>query len=95
MFFFVFFIQVFDQYLNFISLEDDLFVTRHHNTQDLSYYGVCTSFVISVCVCVCLHFITLFSALNRTEALDTDIKRITDTMAESLFSVFVTTGMHN
>lgn len=33
------FLQVFDQYLNFISLEEDLFVSRHNNTRELSYYG--------------------------------------------------------
>ena len=32
-------LQIFDQYLNFISLEEDLFITRHHNTHDLSYFG--------------------------------------------------------
>lgn len=31
--------QVFDQYLNFISLEDDFFVIRHQNTHDISYHG--------------------------------------------------------
>ena len=32
-------LQIFDQYLNFLSLEDDLFVTRHQNTHELSYCG--------------------------------------------------------
>ena len=31
--------QVVDQYMNFISLEEDMFITRHQNTQELSYYG--------------------------------------------------------
>ena len=33
--------RVYDQYLNFISLEEDLFVSRHQDTQHLSYYGMC------------------------------------------------------
>ena len=35
---------------------------------------------------------TLPIALNRTDALDSDIVRICDTVTESLFSVFVTAG---
>lgn len=31
--------KVFDQYLNFISLEDDMFILRHQNSDSLSYYG--------------------------------------------------------
>ena len=31
--------KVFDQYLNFISLEDDMFVLREHQSQAISYYG--------------------------------------------------------
>ncbi|XP_074640087.1 sec1 family domain-containing protein 1-like [Tubulanus polymorphus] len=30
--------KVFDQYLNFISLEDDMFVLRHQNSDEISYY---------------------------------------------------------
>jgi len=33
--------QVFDQYLNFVSLEDDLFCLCHQNSDRLSYYGKC------------------------------------------------------
>ena len=36
---FVFIFQVFDQYLNFISLEDDMFALRHQNSDAISYYG--------------------------------------------------------
>lgn len=32
--------KVFDQYLNFISLEDDLFCLCHHNSDMLSYYSI-------------------------------------------------------
>jgi hypothetical protein len=32
--------QVFDQYLNFISLEDDLFMLWNHNQESLSYYAL-------------------------------------------------------
>lgn len=31
--------KVFDQYLNFICLEDDLFIMKHQKSDDLSYYG--------------------------------------------------------
>ena len=31
--------KVFDQYLNFITLEDDLFVLRHQNSDVISYHG--------------------------------------------------------
>ena len=37
--------QVFDQYLNFISLEDDFFVVRQQQTKAISYHG-------RLCVCV-------------------------------------------
>ena len=33
------FLQVFDQYLNFISLEENLFIARHQDKTDISYYG--------------------------------------------------------
>lgn len=32
--------KVFDQYLNFITLEDDLFVLKHQNSDFLSYYSL-------------------------------------------------------
>ncbi|XP_064624116.1 sec1 family domain-containing protein 1-like [Lineus longissimus] len=32
--------KVFDQYLNFISLEDDMFVLRHQNSDSISYYSI-------------------------------------------------------
>ena len=31
--------KVYDQYLNFISLEDDLFIARHEEREAVSYYG--------------------------------------------------------
>lgn len=31
--------KVFDQYLNFISLEDDMFILRQQNKEVISYYG--------------------------------------------------------
>ena len=34
-----FLLQVFDQYLNFISLEEDLFTVKHHDRDSISYYG--------------------------------------------------------
>lgn len=30
---------VFDQYVNFITLEDDMFILKHQNSDLLSYYG--------------------------------------------------------
>lgn len=32
--------RVYDQYLNFITLEDDLFILKHQNSDDLSYYSI-------------------------------------------------------
>ncbi|KAF5285352.1 hypothetical protein FQA39_LY04451 [Lamprigera yunnana] len=32
--------KVYDQYINFISLEDDLFVLKHQNSDSLSYYSI-------------------------------------------------------
>ncbi|XP_046664016.1 protein sly1 homolog isoform X2 [Homalodisca vitripennis] len=32
--------KVFDQYLNFISLEDDMFILRHQNSDSISYYAI-------------------------------------------------------
>nr|CAI5843848.1 unnamed protein product [Callosobruchus analis] len=31
--------KVFDQYVNFITLEDDLFVLKHQNSDQISYYS--------------------------------------------------------
>ena len=31
--------KVYDQYLNFISLEDDLFALRHQDSRSISYHG--------------------------------------------------------
>ncbi|VEN39381.1 unnamed protein product [Callosobruchus maculatus] len=32
--------KVFDQYVNFITLEDDLFVLKHQNSDQISYYSI-------------------------------------------------------
>lgn len=32
--------QVYDQYVNFISLEEDMFTLKHQGSEALSYYGV-------------------------------------------------------
>ncbi|XP_065064402.1 sec1 family domain-containing protein 1-like [Rhopilema esculentum] len=61
--------KVFDQYLNFISLEEDLFTVKHHDRDSISYY-----------------------ALNRSDARDTDIEAIKDTLVDCLFSFLVTLG---
>lgn len=31
--------KVYDQYLNFITLEDDMFILKHQNSDSMSYYG--------------------------------------------------------
>lgn len=31
--------QVYDQYVNFITLEEDMFILRHQNSDDISYYS--------------------------------------------------------
>ncbi|KAI4463368.1 vesicle protein sorting-associated [Holotrichia oblita] len=32
--------KVYDQYINFISLEDDMFILKHQGSDDLSYYSI-------------------------------------------------------
>ncbi|XP_063699347.1 protein sly1 homolog [Culicoides brevitarsis] len=32
--------KVYDQYVNFITLEDDMFILKHQNSDDLSYYSI-------------------------------------------------------
>jgi hypothetical protein len=32
--------KVYDQYLNFITLEDDMFILKHQNSDNLSYYAI-------------------------------------------------------
>ncbi|KAG9510045.1 Sec1 family domain-containing protein 1, partial [Fragariocoptes setiger] len=61
--------KVYDQYLNFISLEDDLFVLRESHKDSISY-----------------------TAINRNDACDEEIKLVVDSIVDSLFSVFVTLG---
>lgn len=39
-------LKVFDQYLNFISLEDDLFILRCQNSDMISYYSMLSYFVL-------------------------------------------------
>ncbi|CAG9761892.1 unnamed protein product [Ceutorhynchus assimilis] len=61
--------KIYDQYVNFISLEDDMFVLRHQNSDALSYYSI-----------------------NKGEIKDTDMEDIMNSIVDSLFSVFVTSG---
>ena len=47
--------KVYDQYLNFVTLEDDLFVARHSGRESISYYGeecVPSGGGVSVVLCV-------------------------------------------
>ena len=99
-------IQVVDQYLNFISLEEDLFITKHQDTRELSYYGKPNflfpsilpvspiSFILFSSSSSLLYYhVLLFSlALNRPDVQDTAIDNICNTIVSSLFSVFVTAG---
>jgi len=59
--------KVFDQYLNFICLEENLFC---QNNDQLSYYSI-----------------------NKGDVKDTEIEAIMDNIVDSLFSVFVTSGV--
>ncbi|CAG0889362.1 unnamed protein product, partial [Darwinula stevensoni] len=61
--------KIFDQYLNFISIEDDLFILKHQSSDDISFY-----------------------AINRGDIKDTEMDIIMDSIVDSLFSVFVTSG---
>lgn len=83
---------MYDQYLNFVSLEEDFFITRQQYTKELSYYGKEEGKREKgegrrECLCM---FSSL--AMNRTGASDTDIQSVCNTLVESLFSVFVTAG---
>lgn len=61
--------KIYDQYVNFISLEEDMFIQRHQNSDDVSYY-----------------------AINKGDIQDTEMEVIMDSIVDSLFSVFVTSG---
>lgn len=37
--------KVYDQYLNFITLEDDMFILKHQNSDSMSYYGECRAVI--------------------------------------------------
>ena len=89
---------MYDQYLNFVSLEEDFFITRQQNTKELSYYGKkerkkerkkCEGWRSEL---ISMVFSISVSAMNRTGASDSDIQSVCNTLVESLFSVFVTAG---
>jgi len=71
-------LQVFDQYLNFISLEDDLFCLSHYNSDSLSYYGMYFSQYITDA----LFYYGMYSSQHITDALfyylDVSVSRPTD-----------------
>lgn len=58
--------QVYDQYLNFITLEDDMFILCHQNKELISYHG--RTFQLNVCkqtVQVYSVFEYTLAALNK------------------------------
>ena len=67
------FFQVFDQYLSFISLEDDMFTLRHQNSQAISYYGnykhycyLCSSNISELCILASFTYRILESTQIRS-----------------------------
>jgi hypothetical protein len=89
--------KVFDQFVNFISLEDDLFTLRRHTEDcDLSYYGwFLTDFGVF------FYFVRprksnllrISAALNRAEMTDDQMQTIINSIADGLFAVCVTLGV--
>ncbi|KAL3267291.1 hypothetical protein HHI36_011422 [Cryptolaemus montrouzieri] len=61
--------KVYDQYVNFISLEEDMCILKHQKSDNLSYY-----------------------AINKGDIKDTEMDNIIDSIVDSLFSAFVTSG---
>ena len=56
-------VKVFDQYLHFVSLEEDLFIVRNQDQEAISYYGmnkaknsIC---LCAACICLCAACICL------------------------------------
>jgi hypothetical protein len=88
--------RVFDQYLNFISLDDEIFCLRHQNKELISYYCMKNFFIPKQKIV----FFTIFNflilnknkALNRGDVTDTEMNEIINTITDGLFSVFVTLG---
>ncbi|CAF1020763.1 unnamed protein product [Adineta steineri] len=91
--------KIYDQYLDFITLEDELFCLRQTGRDSVSYYalnrpqmrdedmneitGAIVDSLFSVCVTL---------ALNRPQMRDEDMNEITGAIVDSLFSVCVTLG---
>jgi hypothetical protein len=42
--------KIYDQYLNFISIEEEFFITRHQDKTDISYYGMTLDGYVSLCL---------------------------------------------
>lgn len=51
--------QVYDQYLNFISLEDDMFILRNQNSDNISYYGNVFNIHIKIVHCIFINDVCL------------------------------------
>lgn len=82
----VFVIQVYNQYVDFITLEDDLFCLRQIDRDTISYYGKLKIIYKDE------YPIFTFLALNRPQMRDADMDEIIDTIVDCLFSVCVTLG---
>lgn len=78
-----------DQFLNFIAIEDDMFILREYQSNLISYQGNNTH---THCPMVYLLLQTCCVALNRSNVSEGEIAGIIETIADSLFSTFVNLG---
>uniref|UniRef100_T1JGN0 Protein sly1 homolog n=1 Tax=Strigamia maritima TaxID=126957 RepID=T1JGN0_STRMM len=95
--------KVFDQYLNFITLEDDMFILRHQNCETMSYYSInrgdmkdteMYTIMDSIVECLFSFFVTLGTVPiirsprgNAAEKLD---KKLRENLRDSRNSLFTT-----
>lgn len=76
--------KIFDQYSNFISLEDELFCLQNKNKDLVSYYG-------KSLVLIKKKLIFLL-ALNKGDVTESEMNEMINIIADGLFAVFVTMG---
>ena len=79
-------VQIYDQYLDFITLEDELFCLRQVGRESVSYYGECVARERRIGRTV------VVVALNRPQMIDVEMDQLISTIVDSLFSVCVTLG---